>query len=57
MAEVCCSQCNTHLGWQTYCGPTGGFYCDECHEKDLEEENARGIEDTGFDGNLGASGR
>jgi len=37
MTEVCCRDCNRHLGWMIYSGPTGSFYCDECKEADDAE--------------------
>ena len=36
--EITCFDCNEHLGWHTDSGPGPMYFCDCCHEKNLEQE-------------------
>lgn len=32
LENVVCFDCQCHICWMTYCGPTGLHYCDACAE-------------------------
>lgn len=37
MQELCCDNCNRHIGYMIYCGPRGWVQCDDCYNKDQDE--------------------
>lgn len=48
MEELMCTTCDKYLGWATYSGPTGFYYCHDCKEEedrlDAEAEAAEAAE-------------